>query len=91
MLTQDKLRTYEAFGGDSDGHARAAPSAQNPSMSNDDWSQIDELLTGLDSAASGLASPSFVDEIEHKLQAATPDESTRMTLRELALRLRKPA
>jgi hypothetical protein len=91
MLTLDKLSTYEAFGGDLDGHARASPSAKNPSMRDDDWALIDELLTGLDSAVSGLASPGFADELEQKLRAATPDDSTRIALRELAMRLRKPA
>jgi len=90
MLTLGRLRTYEAFGGDIDGHARAGPGARNPSMRDDDWVLIEELLTGLDSVATGLASPGFAAELERRLRAATPDESTRIALRELALRWRKP-
>jgi hypothetical protein len=88
VLTLDKLRTYEVFGGDRDGHVRAGAGARNPSMRDDDWALIDELLTGLDGVATGIASPAFADRLERRLRAVTADDATRAALRELALRLR---
>jgi hypothetical protein len=91
VLTPDKLETYAAFDGDRDGYARCGPRWKNPAMTDDDWAQIDEILTGLDSVASGRASAGFIGALEQQLQAAAPDPATRMALRELAVRRRRSA
>lgn len=85
MITLEKLRTYQEFNGDIDGWARASKGKVKSFMADADWYLIDELLMGLTTVATGLASPSFVHEIETKLLAFTADEATRAALRVLVV------
>lgn len=86
MINLEKLRTYQEFNGDIDGWARASKGKVNSSLTDADWYLIDELLMGLTTIGTGLASPSFVHEIETKLLASTVDEATRAALRALVVR-----
>ncbi len=74
MITLDKLRIYEKFGGDYDGFARASRSGQLGSMSNQDWQLIDELLRCLWMVQSGLASDAFEAQTRAKALEAAEDE-----------------
>jgi len=85
MITLEKLRTYQEYGGDIDGWARASKGKVRSFMTDADWYLIDELLMGLTTVGTGLASPSFVREIEAKLLASTGDEATRAALRALVV------
>ena len=85
MITLEKLRTYEEFNGDIDGWARAPNGKAKSFMTDADWYLIDELLMGLATVGAGLASPSFVREIQTKLLASTGDEATRSLLRALVV------
>lgn len=85
MITLEKLRTYHEFNGDIDGWARASRGKVKSFMTDADWHLIDELLMGLTTVGTGLASPSFVQEIETKLLASTSDEATRSSLRALVV------
>ena len=86
MINLEKLRTYQEFNGDIDGWARASKGKVNSSLTDADWYLIDELLMGLTTIGTGLASPSFVHEIETKLLASTVDDTTRAALRALVVR-----
>ncbi len=86
MITLDKLRTYLKFNGDIDGWARAPKGNAKVLMTDADWHLIDELLTGLTTIGTGLASPSLVSEIENKVRASTADEATHAALRALVVR-----
>lgn len=85
MINLEKLRTYQEFNGDIDGWARASKGKVKSSLTDADWYLIDELLMGLTTIGTGLASPSFVREIETKLLASTVDEATRAALRALVV------
>lgn len=85
MINLEKLRTYQEFNGDIDGWARASKGKVNSSLTDADWYLIDELLMGLTTIGTGLASPSFAHEIETKLLASTVDEATRAALRALVV------
>ncbi|MBI1285563.1 MAG: hypothetical protein GC183_14720 [Thiobacillus sp.] len=84
MLTLEKLRTYEAFNGDLDGWVRASTGEQRSFMSDADWYLIDALLTDIATADSGLASPTFMHEVENTLGTSTADDATRDALRALS-------
>jgi hypothetical protein len=86
MITLEKLRTYQEFNGDIDEWARAPKGKVKSLMTDADWYLIDELLMGLTTVGTGLASPSFVRELETKLLASTSDEATRASLRALVVR-----
>lgn len=88
MITLEKLRTYEAFNGDLDGWVRASTGEQKSFMRDADWYLIDALLTDIATADSGLASPTFMHEVETRLGTSTADDATRDALRALARRLR---
>jgi hypothetical protein len=81
MITLEKLRIYQEFNGDIDGWARTSTGKDRSGIADADWYLIDELLTGLTIVGTGLASPSFVRELEAKLLASTSDEATRCSMR----------
>lgn len=86
MLTLDKLRIYEQFGGDIDAWARASRGQATSGMTDEDWHLIDELLMGLATLKTGMASPSYAQQVEQRLIASTSDEATRNILHALATR-----
>ncbi|MDO9166157.1 MAG: hypothetical protein Q7U13_08630 [Rhodoferax sp.] len=86
MLTVDKLRIYEQFDGDIDGWARAFRDQATPGMTDEDWFLIDELLMGLVTVRTGVASSSYAQQVEQRLLASTNDQATRSILHELATR-----
>jgi hypothetical protein len=86
VITLEKLKTYEAFGGDMDGWARLSKRQDPAGMTDADWHLIDELLLGLTAVVSGLASPSYGRDVETRVWASTADEATRTALRALAAR-----
>jgi len=86
MLTVDKLRIYEQFGGDIDAWARASRSQATNGMMDADWHLIDELLMGLATLKTGMASPSYAQQVEQRLIASTSDQATRSILHALATR-----
>jgi hypothetical protein len=84
MLTVDKLKTYQRFGGDMDGWALHEKFEGNPTgMTTQDWFLIEELRQGLRIVAAGLASASYRTSIEAKVMNATSDADTRELLRKL--------
>lgn len=83
MITLEKLRTYQEFNGDIDGWARASKDKTKSLMTDTDWYLIDELLMGLTTIETGIASASFVIDIKSKILASTLDEPTRVALHTL--------
>jgi len=63
MLTREKLRVYNRFGGDIDGWARAPKTDDTSGMTDDDWRLICELLQALHIVRSGQASPEFTRSV----------------------------
>lgn len=89
MITLEKLTIYREFNGDIDGWARVANGKAKSHMTDADWYLIDELLMGLTIVGTGLASPSFMHEVESKMLSSTIDEATRAALRALAVQQRR--
>ncbi len=87
MLTVEKLKIYEKFGGDIDGWARMSRGRDPSGMTDADSYLIDELLMGL-AAAAGSASSSFSQHVEARMHASTADGAARDTLRAIATRQR---
>lgn len=86
MLTVDKLRIYELFDGDIDGWVRASRGQATTSMTDEDWYLINELLMGLATVKTGVASASYAQQVEQRLLACTADQATRSILYALATR-----
>ena len=83
MLTLEKLAVYRAFEGDIDGWARSSRQEGSSTISDEDWSVIEELRQGLFLVATGRASTAFSASLNERLLAVTADEATRRALREL--------
>ncbi|MDO9198489.1 hypothetical protein [Rhodoferax sp.] len=90
MLTVDKLRIYEQFDGDIDAWARASRGQATTGMTDEHWYLIDELLMGLATVKTGVASPSYAQQLEQRLLASTSDQATRGILHALATRRGSP-
>ena len=86
MLTVYKLRIYEQFDGDIDAWARASRGQTTPGMTDEDWYLIGDLLMGLATVKTGVASPSYARQVEQRLLACTSDQATRSILHALATR-----
>jgi len=86
MLTVDKLRIYEQFDGDIDGWARTSSGQATTGMTDEDWYLIDELLMGLATIKTGVASASYAQQVEQRLLASTGDQATHSILHTLAAR-----
>lgn len=84
MITLEKLRIYQEFGGDIDGWARTRPAARRCGMSDGDWYAISELLQDLGLVLGGAASPAFAARVEERLQELAADDAARAALRRLA-------
>jgi hypothetical protein len=82
MLTVEKLRVYESYGGDIDGWASCKASGNAGVMTDDDWYLIEELRQGLALVTAG-ATKEFTELLENRLKAVTVDEATRQVLKAL--------
>jgi len=71
MITLEKLRIYEKFGGDIDGFSR---SKLSESITDQDWHLIGELLQGLSIVQSGLASADFESRVRARTVEVAEDE-----------------
>lgn len=80
MLTVDKLKTYELFDGDIDGWVRASRGQATTGMADEDCYLINELLMGLATVKTGVASASYAQQVEQRLLACTADQATRSIL-----------
>jgi len=76
MITREKLRICEKFGGDIDGFARG-PKSEQGSVTNQDWRLIDELLQSLLIVQAGLASADFEAQVRARMVDAAQDEEVR--------------
>jgi hypothetical protein len=83
MITREKLRIYEKFGGDIDGWARTSKLSEQ-SITDQDWRLIDEILQSLVIVQSGLASPDFEAQARARTADIAQDEDVRGRLFQLA-------
>lgn len=83
MITREKLRIYEKFGGDIDGWARTSQLSER-SITDQDWHSIDEVLQSLLIVQSGLASADFEAQARARTVDIAQDEYVCVRLFELA-------
>lgn len=74
MITQDKLRIFEKFGGDIDGFARGSTINERESITDRDWRFIEEILQSLLIVQSGAASADFEAQVRARTIDAAQDE-----------------
>jgi len=74
MITQDKLRIYEKFGGDIDDFQRRSKIDERESITGQDWRFIGEILQSLLIVQSGLASADFEAQVRVRAKDAAEDE-----------------
>ena len=80
MITESKLDTYIKFRGDIDGWARAASDAEAQAFSEEEWSDIQKLLSDLKVVRNGLGSAAFAARVHERLKdlAASPEVASRL-------------
>jgi hypothetical protein len=86
MITWEKLRIYEKFGGDADDFARRSKQSERLSITDEDWRVIEELRQSLSIVQSGLASADF----EARVRAQTFDVAQDEHVRERLFQLSRP-
>jgi hypothetical protein len=84
MITADKLRIYEKFGGDIDGFVRASVISERESITDKDWHLIAEILQSLSIVRTGLASADFEAQVQQRTINVAPDEQVRTRLFQLS-------
>lgn len=83
MLTVEKIKVYESYGGDIDGWARCKGAGNTEAMTDGDWYLIEELRQGLTLVAFG-ATKEFVESVEARLKAVMADEAAYHAIKALA-------
>jgi hypothetical protein len=81
MITKQKLKIYEHFGGDIDGWARCRK--ESDPMSDDDWHLIEELRLAIFTLANGNPANCYREQAEIKIRENTDSEETRQLLWEI--------
>lgn len=76
MITLEKLDIYKFFGGDVDGWARLGSPLQKRVMKDEDWFVIENFIQELTLVKRGLASESFLESLNKRLQEGCDDETT---------------
>lgn len=81
MITSEKLDIYKRFDGDIDGFARGGSKKDCAKISDQEWTQIDRMVSALKIINEGLASESFKEEKNKELEALAPDPEVQNRLR----------
>jgi hypothetical protein len=84
MITEEKLRIFEKYGGDPDAWARIGTAAEKAAMEDADWTEIAALLQKLSLVERGLAAATFAKAVEADLAERVPTAAVARRLRELA-------
>jgi len=67
MITQNQIHLYKKNHGDVDFFARSASAKEKAIISDNQWSEIDQLLQDLLIASRGLASDDFKRTLQRRL------------------------
>ena len=86
MITEDKLKIFERYDGNSDSWARNSSEKEKVVMTDDDWYIIESLIQDLFLVKNGLASLQFKDALNIKLKEKCDVEKTINQLKNLAVK-----
>ena len=84
MITEDKIKIFERYDGNSDSWARNSSEKEKVVMTDDDWYIIESLIQDLFLVKNGLASLQFKDALNIKLKEKCDVEMTINQLKNLA-------
>jgi len=84
MITQEKIKIYSKYGGDSDHLTRINNQQDKLAISDNDWSVIDGFVTDIGSVENNLTSRKFAKELSTRLSQLTDDEITIQELKKLS-------
>jgi hypothetical protein len=84
MITEEKLRIFEKYGGDPDGWARIATVPVKTTMSDADWNEIAALLQKLTLVKRGLVAAEYAVRIDAELAERASTDAVARRLLELA-------
>jgi len=76
VITKEKLKIYQKYGGDQDGFARMGSAEEKNLMANEDWSFIDTIVEDLTMLQNGVLSAAYAERIESQLKEACDDLET---------------
>jgi hypothetical protein len=68
MITTEKLKIYDSYGGDCDGLTRVGRDHEKKLFDNDDWSIISSLYQDIELIKKGLAAQTYIDKTIDKLK-----------------------
>ena len=83
VITEEKLRICDRYGGDADGWARTRDHSEHQLMSDDDWHQIGQLRHRLWLERHERVSAEFVRETERLVTERVAGEDAVRLLRQL--------
>jgi hypothetical protein len=83
VITEEKLRIFQRYGGDVDGWVRVGDETEHRIMSDADWSHTEQLRHRLWLQQHHSASSEFVEQTEQLIAERVPDESAVKLLRQL--------
>ncbi len=83
VITEDKLRIFQRYGGDIDGWVRVGDVAEHQTMSDSDWSEIEHLRHRLWLQSHEPVSSEVVQETEQLIAERVRGESAMKLLRQL--------
>ncbi len=84
MITIKKVEIYQRFNGDVDGWARVGSKEEKSIMDDEDWFLIDGFIQDIKLVKKGLASDTFMDVINERLNAKCDNEETILAIKSLA-------
>lgn len=64
MITEQKIKIYQKYGGDIDGFSRGGRKKEKLLFENSEWSLIDSILQDLEMIKEGLCSIDFKERCE---------------------------
>jgi len=67
MITQGKIKIYKKYSGNIDSWARSGSKKEKLIMTDNDWYIIDELIQDMSLAKKELASPTFTNDLNNRL------------------------
>ncbi len=75
MITTEKIKIFNSYGGDVDGLARVGNDYQKNLFDNNDWSLIDNLYQDIELINKGLVAQVYIDQTFVKLKENCDSES----------------
>lgn len=83
MISIEKLKIYEKYGGDIDHLARIQNESDLLRITSEDWAQIDELIQDIGLANRNLISQSYLEKFTRRLEVETDHQETIQELKRL--------